>query len=124
MNIVFKDKEGNVETIFNEIKRDVHALCFTVQVNHDPFMAVMAVDYSFQEISMFTKGLSDMKKRIIDQLTFASYDRTIVINLTMDNTGHIYSSVIMNASSRGYLNFKFDFDQSFIDEMFNDVCVN
>ncbi len=124
MIIVFKNKDGNVEMLFNEIKRDAHALCFTVKVNHDPFMAAMAVYYSFQEVSMFTKGLSDMKKRIINQLTFASSDREIVIDLRMEITGHINSSVIMNAGSRGYLVFEFDFDQSFIDEMVNDEFVN
>lgn len=122
MTLLLKNSKGIVEICIEENgERSVDEIGFSIEVRHHPFMANLNVAYSTAELERFSQALGAMALFQLFKYTFVSIEREVTISFVLEQTGHITASVIVYAGSHGSLHYSFDFDQSFIPEIIEQI---
>ena len=120
--IEFLNSLGEQEISLEERARREEIVPFIVLVRHPPFYAELALEYSIFELQQLSGYLQTMLFELKEStFVFSSLGREMLISLQMSNTGHIEAEVFINAGTRGYMKYRFDFDQSFLQRLIEQV---
>ena len=122
MFLLLYNSDGDVEIRFQQCKTDlIKEILFTIEIWHHPFMANLNVWYSIAELNRFAEALKSMSSFQLYDYTFTSIEREVIISLSLETTGHINANVRVYAGSRGSLRYSFEFDQSFINSIVEQI---
>lgn len=115
--MVFKNILGDTEIILSYKSRDLNCIACASEILHKPFYASIETRYTIKELEYAINSFNEMYAFRLMQFVFSSDNRDLYLSFSMDGTGHITASAAVDVYLRGNLEFEFDFDQSFIPEI-------
>ena len=119
--MVFRNIHGDAEIILSFKTRNNDCIIYSAEIQHNPFYANLEITYTIKELEYMVNSFNEMYAFRITQFAISSFNRDLFISFFMEETGHITASVAVDVSFRGNLEFEFDFDQSFIPEIIEQV---